>query len=414
MSWAGVLAVLAMAFAIATPRFEDDRGEAAQVTRVLDCRPGDIAAIAVEREGVTTRLARDGTAWSLVESDGSAWPADPGIAAGIVRTLAAAEGAIASDEAWDAGAVLSIDLADGTRRSIEIADRVIAGNTRVRTGGRTLRVAADWYRVFVATRPTAWRSARVVPAAGGSLRRVGLISQGGEVGLARGPRGWTVDVPVVTPADPPAVEALLAVLSGLEFEGASAAPEGEALASIVATERVIATGDERVWTVGLYGAADLEGRVVARVTSERHGQTEFATQGVVSSEALSRLTLDPAAYVSRAALPGSAADVLAIVIGESEPRHRPLAGWDAATRTALDTLAEASASDVVVGRFEGDAEPAVLELLGLGDVPIATYSVLADDAGAEPAVWIGSGSVWRGYRGEAARALLGLMDGPAD
>ncbi len=401
--WAVVFAVLAVAIALVTPMQQPASAAPDQVA-ILTARPTDIQRVTLERDGSQAELVRSSTGWNVVTRDG-VWPAESGVAAGVVRLLTSTLGTPASGEGFAAGARLSIQAGDESL-AIEVAERALGGTTLVRTDAGVFRVGDEWQRIFVASGAAPWRSKRVLPTVEQGVRAMELIAGGQRLRLERAGSGWAIKAPVAERARAESAEALLAVLVGLESEGDAAGALSEAEATIIVEQQPAGGAEEIRWRLDLSPGGTVEGSLLGAVAAQRGGAVVYNRPGVrVSADTLARLTLDPAAYVQRVALNASSADVLAIGIGNTADLRRPSGGWAGAVADAIATMTDDAAADVVIGELSGDAATTTLSLEGLGGVVLGTLRVLEDT----DAVWLGQRGVWRKYEGASRDAIRGLL-----
>mgnify|MGYP001792897295 CR=1 FL=1 len=409
--WAVVFAVLAAALAIVTPAAETAAVGPEQVA-IVSITPMSIERMVLRRDDTEAELVRAGVGWDVVTPEG-VWPAESGVAAGVVRLVTSALGTPIDREGFEAGATLTIETS-AEARSIEIADRTLGGTTRVRTDAGVFRVGDEWQRIFVVSGAAPWRSSRVLPTIERGVRSIELRSGEQRLRLERAGRGWAMTAPVTARGRADSAEALLAVLAGLESDGTAegAAPEAGSAAAAASTASVVIeqqpsdSSEARTWTLDLALGGTVAGDLVASVVARQGGVIAYSRSGLrIAADTLSRLTLDPAAYVQRIALQASSADVLAIRVGDEQSTRRPEGGWPEPITAAIDALASEAASDTVIGELSGAAEPMTLALEGLGGAVLGEFDVLADDE----EVWLGERGVWRRYDGAAGDALRGLV-----
>lgn len=400
--WAVVFAVLAIAIAFVTPTQQPASAAPDQVS-ILAVRPTDIQRITLERDASRAELVQANAGWDVVTPDG-AWPAESGVAAGVVRLLTSTLGTPASDDSFTAGVTLIVDAGTESLK-IEVSERALGGTTLVRTDDGVFRVGDEWQRIFVASGAAPWRSKRVLPTIERGVRAMELITGGQRLRLERAGSGWAVKAPVVERARSESAEALLAVLAGLESEGDAAVARSEAEATIV-VEQQPAGDDEIRWRLDLSPGGTVEGSLLGAVAARRGEEVLYNRPGVrVSADLLARLTLDPAAYVQRVALNASSADVLSIRVGDEAGVRRPSGGWAGSVADAIAAMTGEAAADVVIGELSGDAPTTTLSLEGLGGVVLGALQVLEDT----DAVWLGQRGVWRKYEGASRDAIRGLL-----
>lgn len=458
-----VAAILLAAAAMLVISLPKGVGSAASVPvgdRVLDADAGAVVRLELTGGGRTDviRTGRTPGTWDLVPaglSDDRAWSLDATRVRDLLRVIG--ELRCAATPAGEAkiepgGWAVKLVYADGSSAEIRLSPRVLAGQgllaVRARSApgvpppGERLALVPDQLHALLAGQGArAWRERLVLAGASASAARVRLINRYGSVALSRVAGRWGVSEPVGAPADPQAVARLLAALDGLQaarfYDEAlpdSATGLDQPAARLIVELDWRDTGGKPVSVVrdlSIGGPADAGGRNLFASVDEGGGQRTLLA---IDAAALSKISLDPGAYITRPATALSALDIGHVVLatasgaepGRERAWRRSPEGWVELLPDGRTVLLQAPQSAEInglvafltsqaPGTVRLDAAPNVESLASIrlgnaqGD-PLEDVEVLAvTEPSATPLV-LRSGRVSRLYA--APPALLEAMVGP--
>ncbi len=454
MSKTGVIVALLVAIVLAAAALlvgGRGRGQASPMGPLLAFDPARVAELRVTRSDGRFEAVRRGEPgmWDVVlggVGEERAWPADPARMRAALRILSTIE----SDQDADHNAAVEpgaaqvlLTLDDGSSRSIRISSRNLAGKVLLEVStGPSKQTRSAWVNnevgeMLIGTGPREWRDRAALPGLGPDVVRISLKGAAGTVSLARIQGRWGLREPVQEAAEPEAVAKLLSALGNVQvmdfLDDGVASPERTGLDKPVAeltieSDQRDADGKNHTLTRSLRVGqqADIAGKAVfARLES---GSSPRVVQ--VAADALSSLTTDPGAYVSRRAVQAPAADIGGIRIdpasGTARRFERGIEGWmevgdagaktrvgnaDAAGIEAFLTLVSQTPADVI---GIGEAWPvawnpagrklATVSLSSQGGVPITQVELLdaALSTKGGRQIVLHSGPTWRVYSAEAA------------
>lgn len=424
---------------------------------LLDFEPAAVDRIEVTQDQSRAWIEREewlgSTQWVIRWGRGGAdqtWPADETRVRAALRVLATAT--LEPGQApVQSGGTLSLKTADEAVHSLGFDDRPIAGRIGVfvRSSGRETAGLTDaaLFDAFVRTGLLAWRDERVLLSPGVGPSRVFIQAGTEALALARRDGRWTLLEPLISPAAPDAVGALMQTLAGLRaerfMEKLRADDDRTGLDRPLA--RIEAEHDLRVaagngfesklvrQTLTIGGATDLSGTTVYGLvewTLEDGSGVKQSLVGPVvvalSTERLNKLTTSPGPYVSKVStilLPSSIQDVILSIGSRSVHLERLGTTWaikseqlfsgDAATISGMvELLCQKPAERVVVGlHTPGEDEGGVsVKLIARGGAGSAELIVRgsSDPVGA----WAVHDDVQRFYpgEGELAARLASLVE----
>lgn len=316
---------------------------------LLAFAPSTVRAIEVTPIGESTpqRIERTDSGWRLTidSADGStpSWPVQSAQVRGLLAVLARATPiAAAAGRDLPIGALtLRLDLANGQRLSLRLADRAVGGRRIAQVGTEApVYIDTPIYEALTSPGPLGWRDTSVLRTIGADTSRVTIDRPAARVALARIGARWSMREPVRAPADPEAVADLITALVSLRvtrwIDGP--APEGAFDAAMILTaERDRRSADDSGQpsvtsereSIALGGPADVGG-------AERFIRLgDRGAVGVVEGRDLDAVLRPPQAFLSRVPAPIQPSRIATIRIqregGAAEPIERSLTrtldGW---------------------------------------------------------------------------------------
>ncbi len=445
---------------------------------VLQIVPSTVRSITVSRpDGGTDEVRVAGTPgeWELVmhgpgrSAAGTVWSLGTARGNSIVRVLAEMRAVAEPDPQaalGDDATTVEISTDDGTKHTLRLAGRTLGGQGLVAVDGpgagpthRRAIVDDGIHNVFRNPGPRGWRETAVFPGLDVNVSRFRLENgKDQRIALSRLSNHWRVTEPVVAPADPKALESLVAALGSLTIvdflDGKTPDPASTGLEKPTAS--ILIERDRGPAANSAAGATQTDRReVTLGALSDSTGQRLYAAIGVagarrvvtVDASGVAKLTLKASAFISPHATEVVAADIGSIVLERYDAPKRagaapppPASAADATAgqrfKLTLDKwvemqpdgkesmLAEADVKAVkeLIAFLTGFTAPTIstdkpegytgvgrISLLSLGDAPLDTleYGTTADRRFALRSDAGGSASVYRIYPMERAPALLG-------
>lgn len=263
----------------------------------------------------------------------TSWPV-PGAQADSLLTLMAETRAAAiperGAELGEMPTEVTLEHTDGGPITIRLAERTLGGmglievTTRGEAGEKTVRAIVDdrLHQLLRDRNVRTWRDRTAMPWARGEASRVRLESSNKILSLGRIDGRWSLREPVAAPADQAAVQSMLNTLAGAEIaefidDGAPGIdtgvrqPQSKVAIEIdrndpaAASDRPTVTTERHTLDIG--GRADAAGeRVFALIDGERLVK--------LNAVSLSKLTLDPGAYLAPHPTTVTAAQVGMVVL----------------------------------------------------------------------------------------------------
>ena len=328
VGWLVVAVVLGLGVVLALRGGSSGSGGVALGDRVLAFSPSAVRKVTVGTAGggsaadVLERSDAADGGWLLrlggPNASPIAWPV-PGAQADNLLALMTETTAAAlpqrGSELGESPTEITLDRADGGPITVRLAERTLGGmglievTTRGDAGGeKTVRaVVNDQLHQLLRDRNVRnWRDRTAMPFARGDVSRVRLESSNKVLALGRIEGRWSLREPVASPADQAAVQAMLNTLAGAEIaefidDGAPglstgvSTPRSKVVFEIdrndpaAATDRPTTTTIKHTFDIG--DAADGTGeKLFAMIDGQRLVK--------VNAVSLSKLSLDPGAYLS--------------------------------------------------------------------------------------------------------------------
>lgn len=398
-------------YALLTPRSATSpHADAPSSLPLLAFTAGDVHTIEIQRQSaLPERLVRTDGRWRLQIGPDS-WPVADVQMRGFLQVLAElravsivkpAPGAPVTGKTPSSpdSVRLTLMLTNGDTRSLHFESVAVGGRrVAVADDGQPVYIDQPIYEMLTMPGPRGWRETHLFHDVGAEISRIELrmkrgvvesgagisgtgvspiVSASNSLSLARLRGRWFLRAPVRAPADPAAVGRLLDQLARLEVTRwiddriatgimdeddapSRSAADGSAVNSpteaashdaivIERDRRVLgADGETRVITdrqeIRVGGPADL-------AAQERLIEVgESRTPAVIAVQAINELSLDPAAYASRAALELTPSQVFVITVSYADPAAAPLAlsrtldGWSASLAADSSVSGDAAAS----------------------------------------------------------------------
>lgn len=443
--FAAVLAVLAFA---PLPGAGGDAAEAPVV--VLPLAPSEIAEVSVTARGrpaQTLSYDRAFAGWVVSLDESTVWLASDNIVRGGLRQLGRLSGTpVESDDIdGDSGPVIAVTGREGgvwtvRFRQAPLGGRAVAAVESPNGSVRSVWLDASVHDIFSGGL-TGWLARSASPGPEIRSGTLALRNNSGAVAFQRARRRWAIVAPVIERADDAAVGRLLGAIRSIELEAISAATEPapeSTIASIELTSSMGTAGGTRT-RLDILGLSTVRpDSVRVRALVERIG-SEGAVEatlgpvvGAAAADTLGALRLDPVEYLPRGAMQTDGASIATIELRAApafdpqgpkltadilEPVFVKVGGaW-----TAEQGSAEPAAPLVALLTTQ-DANRMALEapdgftgglLVRLGDdagrpIGVAVLGTATID-GADSLV-VQTGSVFRGYDGPTAEAVLRLID----
>jgi hypothetical protein len=457
MSKTGVIVALLVALSLLGAAFllgGKGHGAALPAGPLLAFDPAKVRELRVARPDGSFDAVRRGEApgvWNVILSEKGAeavWPADAGRMRAALRILSTLEGdtPVGPGAAVETGAPeVRLMLDDQTDRRMRVSQRVLAGKVlvEVTTGSspRPALVGADVGAMLAGTGLREWRDRAALPGLGPEVALIALRGERGSLTLARVQGRWGVREPIAEAADQDAVLRLVGVLGNIQVADFldGGAPARTGLESPIA--EVTIACDQRdeqgkahttTRTLRIGQQADIAGKTVFAAMPVDGGGSRTV---IVSAEGLSGLTTDPAAYLSRRAIDGAAADIGVLVVapsgGQSQRYERELDGWSSVGPGGIKTPCTTADGEAVSGLLNlftqvsaeavaaatsapaawGTSAPiATVDCRSRGDSPIATVGVFTvSPTGKPPQLVLQSGKAVRRYPVEASSPLVAWL-----
>ncbi len=366
----------------------------------LEFDPASVMELSVERGGETVTLRRDRETidrWVGLWEDGRGgqdWAISATRVRGALRALATARVRLGDDDLMqDQAGAFEILSRNGQMTSVLLGAGRSGGRTPVRVeqrdeSGAIERVMTGWLESSVVDALTAegirsWREERLMNLAASSVTRVRLGAGANAVTLERRGGGWWIAEPIVLHADQQAVDEVVRSLLSIKAERFVDDDVDEATSGLGSPLATIEIGDAdllRTLTIGKQ--ADLNARsLYARF--DRGGNSALIH---VSTDALSKLTAVPDAYVSKLAGPFATTAVRSVSVQGRDGLERLRAVRDGAQwrlgENNADTLTSESIDRLVSILLRQPADG--VRLLGAGaEVPKAIAGVELHDASGQ-------------------------------
>ena len=393
-------------------------------TRVVSFSPSAVRRVSIGPSGtgdpdVLERTDAASGEWLLkLGGKGAAWPVPGAQADNLLALMTEATSvAIPQCEAQlgSVPTVVTLERSDGGPITVRFAERSIGGTglievvTRGDGAGETVTRAMvnDRLHQIVRDRNVRnWRARAAMPWARADIARVRLERGEQTLALARTAGRWSLREPVASPADQEAVQRLIGTLAAVEIvefvdDGAPGVPTGldEPHARVLveidrndvanATDRPAVETTRHTLDVGSPADTSRE-RFFVRIDGER----------LAKVAGLSRLTIDPAAYLSASPTPLPAASVGMVVLERLDANGVPTDDGRVLKRS-LDRWVE----------IADGAEPRALTEEELKDVQAVLGFLSTDDASAasRPEVRM---TPPEAYRAGARVSLRSLDDAP--
>ncbi len=432
IGWLIVAIVLGLAVVFTLRGGGSGTGGVAKGGRVLSFGPSAVRKITVGPAGsgsvpdVLERSESAGGEWLLRLGGTSAsavlWPVPGAQADGLLSLMTETVAvSVPSREATlgEMPTEVTLERADGAAITIRLAERTLAGMGLIEVSTRGDDAGATTVRAMVSDQlhqmlrdrnMRNWRERKAMSWARGDVSRVRLESSNKVLALGRIDGRWSLREPVAASADHSAVQAMLGTLASAEIfefidDGAPGIRTGvEQPKSKVAVEidrREPGAGDEQPrvntkrHTMDIGGPADGTGeKVFALIDGERLVK--------LNAVSLSKLTLDPGAYLSPNPTSVTAAQVGMIVLERLDASGAPTDDGRILKRSMERW--------VDLGQMEGDA-PKALTDEEVKDIGAALAFLSADSAAGEtkPEVRLDAPE---GYRAGARISLRSLDDAP--
>jgi len=442
--FAALLAVVAFAPLPGTGREAD-----ASPVVVLPLSPSEIAGVSVTTSaGVSQQLRydRDFAGWVVSLDDGIVWLASDNIVRGGLRQLGRLSGTpVERDDAeGDSGPEITVTNREGSAWTVRF-DQAPLGGRAVATiespegSTRAVWLDASVYEIFSGGL-SGWLDRSASPGPEIRSGTLALRNNSGAVAFQRARRRWAIVAPVVERADDAAVSRLLGSIRSIELDAISAATEPapeSTVASIELISQMGTTGGTRT-RLDILGVSTLRPNAVrVRTMVERIGadgaveSTLGPVVGAAAAETLGALRLDPVEYLPRRAIQTEGAPIATVELRTApafdpqgpqltadvlEPVFVKVAGaWSAeqgSAEAAAPLVGLLTAQDAARMALEAPEGFSGSLLVRVGDdagrpIGIAVLGTATID-GAETLV-VQTGSVFRGYDGPAAQAVLALM-----
>ena len=310
-----VIAVLAYIMLIERrrPTSEDARSEAEKVLRGFE--QDQVAAIVIDREAERVRLEKIDEEWRLREP--LDFPADSSVVSSTLGSLAnlSADRRLAAEDVDPADygleepvAVITLRMADGTERVIEVSNELPLGSKRALRldGGDEVIIAAGWFVSDLEREVDDWRSRDVVELLEDDVASIDIESGPDSIRAVRLEDRWQLLRPLADMADGDHLGTLISELSSMriaEFLDDSADPAELGLDLPEYEITVIRTdgGDPLRLDLG----ATREGDAGTEVACRR-GDREFFW---ASERVLTRLSKAPVLWRSKKVMPFETWDV---------------------------------------------------------------------------------------------------------
>ncbi|HCT45108.1 MAG: hypothetical protein CMJ35_01510 [Phycisphaerae bacterium] len=413
-------------------------GEQEVVWVGLEFDPAGVISLSVEGEGGSVEIQRDADSidqWRGAWSNGVSWGlASNRVRAGL-RSLATARVRLSDEAVMNSpDRTTTVRSRDGSIITLSIGSDRLGGRVPVRVeqrdeSGAIERVVDGWLDTalvdsFTSDVVLGWRDDRLFDMAASSVSQLRLSADKHAVSLLRTPNGWVIDDPIEVHANREKVDELVRSLLSVQAQRFIDEEIDEATSGLSKPLARIMVGDEASGSSLTIGTrADIN----ADTLYARFEQGGHSTLITVSTDALTKLTAYPDAYVSKTAGGFGLTSVRSVrVLGRDDVMKldavRNGATWliadqeaDTLTNESIDRLLSilllqpAFGVRLVDASFELPKIIAGVELLDANGAPLGEYDIALEQAADGLRLLVigdlgdGRRVVW-GYRGDDAQA----------
>lgn len=429
IGWLVVAVLLGLGVVLALQSGSGNANGIAINDRVLNFSPSAVRKVTLgPATGVPDVLERTDSAggeWLLrlggPNASAVSWPVPGAQADNLLALMTEARAAALPQRDSDLGEMpteVTLERADGGPITIRLAERTLGGmglieiTVRGNEGETTTRavISDNLHQLLRDRNVRNWRDRTALPWARGDVSRIRLESSNKVLGIGRIDGRWSLREPIAASADQSAVQAMLGTLAGVEIvefidDGAPGIPTGveqpRSRVQIELDRNNPSAADDRPTietsrhTFDIGGLADGTGeRVFALIDGQRLVK--------VNAVNLSKLSLDPGAYLSPHPTSVTAAQVGMLVLERLDAGGVPTEDGRILKRS-LDRWVD-------LGQIEGDAPKAVSDD-ELKDIAAALAFLTGADAPAarRPETSLDAPEA---YRAGARISLRSLDDAP--
>lgn len=224
----------------------------------------------------------------------------------------------------------------GQVTTVQLGSGRSGGRTPVRVeqrdeSGAIERVISGWIDSAVPDAITvntlAWRETKLMDAAASAITRVRLVAGPNSVALERRSSGWWIAEPIELHADQQTTDTVVKSLLAIDAKRFVDAPVDEQTTGLGQPLAIIEIGDaESISTLAIGTRADVGGDLLYA----RYERDQSSTLIQVSTDALSKLTAVPDAYVSKLAGPFATTAVRTVRVLSREGQEKLVAARDGA------------------------------------------------------------------------------------
>lgn len=378
----------------------------------LEFDPASVVGLEIERTDSSVRLLRDQESidrwvgrWDAGRGE-EEWAITATRVRGALRALATARIRLGDENLMqDEDGRIAITSRDGSSTVLLAGSGRSGGRTPVRIeqrdeSGAIERVVSGWLESSVAdalavNTVRSWRDMRLMNLAASSVTRLGLTAGSNRVSLARRAGGWWITEPIELHADQQAVDTLVKSLLVIKAERFEDADIDDATSGLNTPLASIEVGTEDSLTELTVGTrADISGDTL---------YARFARSGAsaliqVSTDALSKLTASPGAYVSKFAGAYASTSVRSVAVSGRDGVERMRANRDGSqwqigesnadmlTNEAIDRLVSimlrqpAAGVRLVDAAFELPKEIARVSLLDAKGQELGSYRIALEQS----------------------------------
>ncbi|MFG0245537.1 MAG: DUF4340 domain-containing protein [Phycisphaerales bacterium JB052] len=404
----------------------------------LEFDPAGVVSVSVEGEDGSVEIQRDADSidqWRGEWAHGVTWGLASNRVRGGLRSLATARVRLSDEAVLETVArTATVRSRDGSIMTLSIGADRLGGRVPVRVeqrdeGGAIERVVDGWLDTaladsFASDVMLGWRDDRLFDMAASSVSRLRLSANKYAASLVRRTNGWAIDDPIDVHANREKVEELLRSLLSIKAQRFIDDEIDDSTSGLATPLARISIGDDESAATLLIGTRADIGADTLYARFDRGGNSTLVT---VSTDALSKLTAVPDAYVSPTAGGFGLTSVRSVrVLGRGDAvklvAERNGAAWriagqdtDSLTAESIERLLSillrqpAFAVRLVDDSYALPKSIAGVELLDAGGTMLGGYEIALEQAADGLRLLViddlgdGQRVVW-GYTGDEAQA----------